>query len=52
MTYCFEKISKILNNFFVNLYILKILGRFFQNNLQRLQGFMCETFKTIIYLKF
>ena len=50
LVYFFEKKSEIVNRFFVNLYIIKILGRLF-NIMCKNYKFMCEIFKTIIYFK-
>ena len=50
LVYFFEKKSEIVNRFFVNLYIIKILGRLF-NIMCKNYRFMCEIFKTIIYFE-
>ena len=51
LVYFFEKRSEIVIRFFENLYIIKILGRLFKLMCKNYR-FMCEIFKTIIYLKF
>ena len=43
--------SEIVNRFFVNLYIIKILGRSIKIMYKNYR-FLCEILKTIIYLKF
>ena len=51
MAYFFHKISETLNNFFLNLYIIKMLGRSIKIMCKNYR-FLCELFERIIYLKF
>ena len=43
--------SEIVISFFLNLYIIKILGRYIKIMCKNYK-FMCEIFKAIIYLQF
>ena len=51
LVYFLEKRSDIVNRFFVNLYIIMLLGRLFKV-MSKTYRFMCKIFKTMIYLKF
>ena len=51
LVYFFKKIGEIVNRFFLNLYIIKILGSSIEIVCKNYR-FKCKMFKTIIYWQF